>query len=35
MSVPRIGVYIIFDHMHVAFPRIIPANHTNGFEAMF
>ena len=32
-------VYKIYDHMHVAFPRIIPANHTtnhtHGFEAMF
>ena len=39
MSVSRNGVYKIYDHMHVAFPRIIPANHTtnhtHGFEAMF
>ena len=37
-----ICVYKIYDHMHVAFPRIIPriipanhtTNHTHGFEAM-
>ena len=43
VSVSRNGVYKIYDHMHVAFlriiPRIIPANHTTNhtldFEAMF
>ena len=28
MSVSRNGVYKIYDHMHVAFPRIIPHKHT-------
>ena len=28
MSVSINGVYKNYDHMHVAFPRIIPANHT-------
>ena len=27
-SVSRNGVYKIYDHMHVAFPRIMPPNHT-------
>ena len=39
MSVSRNGVYNIYDHMHVAFPRIMPPNHTTNrthdFEAMF
>ena len=40
MSVSRNGVYKIYDHMHVAFPRIIPrimppnhtTNHTHDFN---
>ena len=28
VSVSRNGVYKIYDHMHVAFPRIMPPNHT-------
>ena len=28
MSVSINGVYKKYDHMHVAFPRFIPANHT-------